>query len=104
VEIRKPFHALVLASLTLCTFSHLLDVSAGWDCHFLQTGKDSETSLLVLAVVLGLALATAVLIWRAIPSVSDGVGIVIPSVELLALTSTVLAIPPQSSPPSVLRI
>jgi hypothetical protein len=101
---RKMFHAFVLLTVFLCLLDHGIEALTGWDQKFLQTGRDTETTLLLVFLLLGLAFALAaqIRVSARLPGRRESV------LALLHLAtpslSFGLAVRPDSSPPLTLRI
>jgi hypothetical protein len=100
---RPLLHALILLALTLCLVDHVIEGLIGWDQQLLPTGRDTETTLFVVFVLLALAFALVELIHAAkLFRRSEGL-LAFLHVEIPAPPFE-LAIRPDSSPPVPLRI
>jgi hypothetical protein len=100
---RKLFHTVVLLTTSLCLLEHLVESLIGWDT-FLVTGKDTETVLFFVFLLLGLGFSLAALI-RATAKVFRRLEalLVLLQAEIPAAPFT-FAVRPDSSPPLPLRI
>ena len=101
---RRVFHALILLTLSLCLLDHVIEGLIGWDLQFLQTGRDAETTLFLVFLLLGLVFALVALIRASATLLRRSERLLaFLKVEIPALPFG-LAIRPDSSPPLPLRI
>lgn len=88
----------------LCLLDHVIEALIGWDQQMLQTGRDTETTLFLVFLLLSLAFALAALIrtaakiFRRFESLVAYLQVQIPTL------SFGLSVRPDSSPPLPLRI
>jgi hypothetical protein len=102
-EHRKLFHLAVLLTISLCVLEHLVECLIGWDT-FLLTGKDTETLLFFVFLLVGLAFSLAALI-RISTRLSRSLGTPLTILKAeIPPALFALAIRPDASPPPSLRI
>jgi hypothetical protein len=101
---RKMCHALVLLTVFLCLLDHVIEALIGWDQQILQTGRDTETTLFLVFLLVGLAFALVELINASAKLFRREESILaLLQVEIATLFSG-FAIRPDSSLPLSLRI
>jgi hypothetical protein len=101
---RKIVQAVVLLSIALCLLDHVIEGLIGWDQQLWQTGRDTETTLFLVFLLLGLAFALVKVIHAFAKLFRRTEGLLaLLQVEIPAPPFE-LAIPPDSSPPLSLRI
>jgi hypothetical protein len=101
---RKSFHALTVLAVSLCLLSHMIEGLTGWDRNFLHTGRDTETVLFFVFLLLGLAFVLATLIFGFVPLLRRLESLVAALHVAIPVATFAPAIIPDTSPPIPLRI
>ena len=101
---RSVLHSLILLALGFCLLDHVIEGLVGWDQQLLPTGRDTETTLFVVFLLLGLAFALLELIHAAAKLFRGPEGLLAFLQVEIPASPFELAICPDSSPPVPLRI
>jgi hypothetical protein len=101
---RQVLHSVILLALTLCLLDHLIEGLIGWDQQLLPTGRDTETTLFVVFLLLGLAFALVELIRATAKLFRRPEGLLAFLQVEIAAAPFELVVRPDSSPPVLLRI
>jgi hypothetical protein len=99
----KGFQGLVVLSVCLCLLEHLAECLIGWDT-FLQTGKDTETLLFFVLLLLGIAFSIALLTSVFEPLIRQQNAAVAALRAGIALDGFLVVSTIDTSPPLTLRI
>jgi hypothetical protein len=100
----RILRAVVLLIVFFCLLDHVTEALIGWDQQIWQTGRDTETTLFLVFLFVGLAFALATLI-RLSAKLLRTIESILASFQIENLTPSFgIAIRPDSSPPLPLRI
>lgn len=100
---RKWFHALIAIALLACLVSPYVEMAFNSNDLALLAGRDTESTIAVLLLVLELAFALAGLLVILAPGIFERVRLASPHGRLTAPPGLAI-LPPELSPPLPLRI